>query len=140
GLDHLQRSACQPRRVLEPFGMGDAAPGRHPVYLAGPDDLLDAETVAMGDLPAEEIAYRRKADMRMRLDIGIADFFRRQVHRARMIHEDERPDHAPLAEWQDAGDLETAAKAGLARIDDQIQHGENSLEKSGPENCRLRDF
>src|SRR3546814_2419104 len=52
-------------RVVEALGMGDAAPRRHPVDLAGADDLLDAEAVAMGKLSVEEIADGRQPDMRM---------------------------------------------------------------------------
>src|SRR3954468_19447786 len=53
-LYHLQASR-QSRRVFESFGVCNAAAGSHPVYLAGPYDLLYTEAVAMRHLSAEQI-------------------------------------------------------------------------------------
>src|SRR3546814_12452736 len=79
-------------RVVEALGMGDAAPRRHPVDLAGADDLLDAEAVAMGKLSVEEIADGRQPDMRMGLHIGGAKSLRRQTQGPARVEEDGRAD------------------------------------------------
>ena len=49
--------------------MGHAAPGNHPVHLAGPDDLVGAGAVAMMEVAAKQIGDRAEAGMRMRADI-----------------------------------------------------------------------
>src|SRR3546814_8350911 len=74
--------------------MGDAAPRRHPVDLAGTNDLLDAQAVAMRDPSLEQVADGRESDVGMRPDIRVAKLVGRQVQGAGMIEEDERPDHA----------------------------------------------
>ena len=102
--------------------MRDAAARGHPVHLARPDHLLDAEAVAMRDFSAEEIADGGEADMRVRPDVGLAELFGRQVQRPGMVEEDERPDHAPLAERQDAADGKATAEIGASRVDDEIEH------------------
>src|SRR3546814_9726243 len=52
GLDAVDRSTLAPR-AFEPLRMGDAAPGGHPVDLAGPDRLFRSDTVAMHDFAIE---------------------------------------------------------------------------------------
>jgi hypothetical protein len=49
--------------------MHDAGTSGHPVHLTGVNLLADAETVAMMDLPIEQIGDRGEADMRMRPNI-----------------------------------------------------------------------
>src|SRR3546814_2266175 len=43
-----------------------------------------------------------------------------------MIEEDERPDHAALPEGEDAIHREAAAEVGLARVDHEFRHKEDS--------------
>jgi hypothetical protein len=60
-----------------------------------------------------------------------------EVGRAHVVEEDERPDHPPLDEGQDAPDLE-AAEVFAARLDHHLNH--TNLPKT-PERCiagRLR--
>src|SRR3546814_4503176 len=120
--------------------MGDAAPRRHPVDLAGADELLDAEAVAMGELSVEEIADGRQPDMRMGLHIGGAKSLRRQTQGPAMVEEDERADHAALAERQDAAHREAAAEIGLARVDDELGHGKASVLRSEEHTSELQSL
>jgi hypothetical protein len=60
--------------------------------------------------------------MRMRPDVGQTCSFRRQLHRARVVQEDEWPDHPPFRERQYAPDCQTGAQLGLAGVDDRIEH------------------
>src|SRR5579871_2967253 len=53
-LDAVDAVAIAPR-LLEAFGMGNAAARRHPVDLASTDRLLAVEAVAMNDLALEQI-------------------------------------------------------------------------------------
>ena len=60
--------------------------------------------------------------MRVRPHVRLAGQVGRQVHRAGVIEEDERPDHAPLPKRQDASDVEATAQIGRPGIDDQFKH------------------
>src|SRR5262245_14398114 len=93
---------------VESLGMGDAAPSRHPVDLAGSDRLLHAQAVAMHDLAREQIGHRGKTEMRVRPYVGAPRNIRREAHRTEMIEKDERADHAPLCERQHTANLEIA--------------------------------
>src|SRR4029078_12085136 len=53
-LDAVHRAAFG-AGALEALRMRDAAPGGHPVHLAGADRLLRAQAVAMHDLPLQPI-------------------------------------------------------------------------------------
>src|SRR3546814_16221394 len=71
--------------------------------LAGTNDLLDAQAVAMRDPSLEQVADGRESDVGMRPDIRVAKLVGRQVQGAGMIEEDERPDHAALPEGEEIG-------------------------------------
>ena len=64
--------------------------------------------------------------MGMRAHVDAAVDARRQVERADMVEEDERPHHAPLGERQHAADLETAAQVAAPLLDDHVNHGFHS--------------
>ena len=66
------------RSFFEALGMGDAAPGDHPVHFAGADRLLGADAVAMHDLAVEEIGDGRRGRLRMRPDVHAARYARRR--------------------------------------------------------------
>src|SRR5437879_155531 len=87
-LDSMQSAAFGPR-ALEPFRMGDAAPGRHPIDFTRADGLFGTQTVAVHDLAVEQIGDGGKADMRVRAYVHLARDPRREFHRAEMIEEDE---------------------------------------------------
>ena len=85
------------RQVLgRALGVDDAAPGRHPVDGAGLDPLDHAGRVAMHHRAVEQVGERRQADVRMRADVVVGAG--RDVDRAEVVEEHERPDRAPVAE------------------------------------------
>src|SRR4029078_4476672 len=108
--------------ALEALRMRDAAPGGHPVHLAGADRLLGHQAVAMHDLALEQIRERGQADVRMRAHVDAARNAGRELDRSEVIEEDEPPDTAPLAEQEHASHGE-AAEVAAARIDDEFDHG-----------------
>ena len=61
----MQRAALG-ARLLESFGMRDAAAGDHPVHFVGLDSLLHTDAVAMHDFAREQIGDGGEADVRMR--------------------------------------------------------------------------
>ena len=68
---HPGLNAAQPRSGLaqrrrRTLRVHDAAAGGHPVQLARPDDLLEAEAVAVHDLALDQPGEGRQADVRMR--------------------------------------------------------------------------
>ena len=75
----------------------------------------------MHDLAVEQIGDGRQPDMRMRPDIDRPRKAGREVHRAHVVEEDERADHAALGEGQDAPHFE-AAEVAAARFDDEFDH------------------
>ena len=88
----LARRARTGRRAL---GMDDAAPGGHQIHRARRDFLHIRQTVAMQNASVEKIGDGRKPDMGMRTHVHPLP--RRELNRAEMIVEDERPDHlAPV--------------------------------------------
>ena len=97
--------------------MHDAAPGGHPVDLAGPDRHRGAEAVAVHDLAVEQIGHRGEPDMRMRPHVHAGPGA--EFHRAEMVEEDERPHHARLRARQRAADFE-AAEIDRARHDHML--------------------
>ena len=66
------------------FGVGDAAASCHPVDVAGADDLLRAQCVAVADLPSPQEGNRGQADMWMRAHVdalaGTEDGWTHMVH------------------------------------------------------------
>src|SRR3546814_7732641 len=80
----------------------------------------------MRDPSLEQVADGRESDVGMRPDIRVAKLVGRQVQGAGMIEEDERPDHAALPEGEDAIHREAAAEVGLARVDHEFRHKEDS--------------
>ena len=106
GLQPQQRRIRLPLFVGRALRMGDAATGRHPVDLTGPDGLHRADAVAMHDLALDQPGQGGETDMRVRPDIQPPA--RRQHGRAEMIEKHERPDHAALARRQGAPHLEIA--------------------------------
>ena len=97
--------------------MDDAAPGGHPVELAGPDRQLRAERVPVHDLAVEQIGDGRQADMGMRPHIHAGP--EQELGRPHLVEEDEGADHLPLRRGQRAAHLEAAEVAG-PRHDDGL--------------------
>ena len=90
------------------FGMGDAAPRRHPIDVAGLDLLHRAQRVAVHLRAFEQIGDGGKPDMGMRPHIhALAGG---EIHRPEIIEEHEGPDAAPRRLGQDAGDDEAVAQ------------------------------
>ena len=116
GLDAVQRAALG-ARLLESLGMGDAAAGDHPVHFFGLDGLHHAHAVAMHDFAREQIGDGGEADVRMRAHVDGLRKPGREMLRADVIEEDERPDHVPARERQYAADFE-AAEIAAALVDD----------------------
>ncbi|QTK79420.1 hypothetical protein AT6N2_C1722 [Agrobacterium tumefaciens] len=112
---HGQRMAAQVFRRA--FRMHDAAPGRHQVDVAGANDKLGAETVAMLDFAVEQIGHRGKPDMRVRLDVE--RLTRLQDRRPHAVKKDERADKPPLPGRQRPAHGKTANVAG-ARNDEVL--------------------
>ena len=109
-LRRMQPTGVIGHRVL---GVDNAAPGRHQVHLAGPDDLLIPQAVAVHDLAVDHPGEGLQADVRMRPH---AQALPRPVsHRSRLIQETPGANHAPLAAGQGAADGEVLADDGGAR-------------------------
>ncbi|MCY1538793.1 hypothetical protein D9M68_743540 [compost metagenome] len=121
-LHQLQPAAGVGIGVGEALAVRDAASGRHPVHLAGSDDLQRAQAVAVRDLAAEQIAHRGQADVRVRPHVGGAVVLRRQRHRAGVVQEHEGADVAALRKGQHAPHRQAVAKVGGACIDHHFQH------------------
>ena len=118
GLDAVHAHAGSALLIRGAFGMDDAPASYHPVYCARPDRNVRANRVPVRDRAFEEIGDRRKANVRVRANVeALAG---RIVHRPEMIEEDERPDHAPLMEGEDAAHLEAAAKIAGAGVYDEV--------------------
>jgi hypothetical protein len=98
--------------------MHDAASGDHPVHVARPDRLAHAEAVLVKDFPLEKIGHCRKADMRMRPHVETRS--RRQAHRAHLVEEHERADHAALHGRQCPVDLKAVAEIARRRSNDSF--------------------
>ena len=71
------------------------------------------EAVLVKDLAFEEVGHRGKADMRMRPHVEPASG--RQAHRAHLVEEHERADHAALHGRQRAAHLEALAQVARRR-------------------------
>ncbi len=121
-LHQLQPAAGVGVGVGEALAVRDAASGRHPVHLAGADDLQRAQAVAVRDLAAEQIAHRGQADVRVRTHVGGAVVLRRQRHRAGVVQEHEGADVTALRERQHAPHLEAMTEVGGAGIDHHFEH------------------
>jgi hypothetical protein len=106
GLDAVQRAAGLAQVFRRAFGMRDAAPGGHPVYVAWMYRLHRAERIAMQYRAFEQIGDRRQTDMRMRPH-GNA-LFRREGRRPHVVEENERADHLVRMAGQQAFDGKSA--------------------------------
>ena len=73
----------------------------------------------MGDLAFEQIAYRRKSDMRMRANVGRLREFRRESRGAEVVENHKGLDHPSRDLRQDASDGE-AAKVVLMRFENEV--------------------
>ena len=131
GLDAEQIMRALSRRRARALGMCDAAPGDHPVDLAGQDELVRAQTVAMLELAAIEIGDGGEADVRMRPHVDA--LAGEKLGRSHLIEEDEGPDHLPARRRQRAAHREAAEVAG-ARDDEGLDRiggdrvGRNGIE------------
>jgi hypothetical protein len=105
GLQAMQWRAGFAQRGRGAFGMDDAAPGGHPVYVARADLLQRAQAVAMQQRALEQESHRRQADMRMRahVDAGAG----RETRRPHVVEEDEAADSALAQLRQQARDRES---------------------------------
>src|SRR5690606_16180681 len=110
------------RRTFKPFRMRDPAARGHPVHLTRTDDLLHAEAVAVRHLATEQVAHRRKADMRVRKDIQSRWRRCKVRYRTRMVHKDKRADHSAQAERQDALDFHFRRQRRRTGFDNQVEH------------------
>ena len=124
GLDAEQAVRAARGRRGGALGMGDAAPGDHPVQRAGTDDLVGAGAVAVMEVAAIEVGDGAEADMRVRPDVDALSG--QELGRPGLVEEDERPDHLPLRRRQGAPDLEAAEVAG-ARNDERLDRVEPDL-------------
>ena len=97
--------------------MADAPPGRHQVDLAGTDDLLIAEAVAVENFPGQRPGEGLQRGMRMRSDAQ--PFAARRVYRAEVIEKTPGADHAPLRARQRATDRHSLAEQRVAGRDKQ---------------------
>src|SRR5438445_7567093 len=119
-----QLKTVQPRALLASIGVGalrmdDAAPGRHPVDVAGPNRLLRAEAVPVNDLTLEGVRHRRQANMRMRRHVEPLTHREPTIH---LVEEGVGADHAARRRWKDATDGDPAEVA-RTRIDHARDHG-----------------
>src|SRR6185369_5214153 len=94
------------------LGVGDAAPGVHPVDGARVDHLRRAERVAMEELAFEQIGDGGEVDVRVWAHVETLAGF--EARRAEFIPEDEGPDHALLDGRQRAAHHEIVAE--VARL------------------------
>ena len=120
GLNSVQIVALRPR-LFKALGMGDAAPGHHPVDLAGPDRLLGPDAVAVHDLAGKDIGDGRQPDMRVGSHIDGARHAPWHVERAQMIEKHEWPDRPARGGRQDAPDVKPS-EAAAALVDHCLDH------------------
>jgi hypothetical protein len=78
--------------LVAALAVDDAGSCRHPVHVAGHDDLPRPEAVPVHDLAVEEVRHGREPDVRVRPDLDVLS--RRDVERPHVVEEHERP-HAP---------------------------------------------
>src|SRR5690606_5390071 len=97
GLDAMQMIAVR-AGMLESFAVRDTTSRGHPVDLSGADRLLVSQTVAMHHFPGKQVSDGGQADMRMRTHVGTTVDASRDVHRAHVIKEDVRANHATFRE------------------------------------------
>src|SRR5262249_15052578 len=99
--------------------MGDAFSGGHQVHRAWRNFLNIALAIAVHDAAVKQIGDGGKADMRVRPHVhALAGD---ELYRAKMIEEDEGPDHLALAVRQRATHLKSVAEVAGARDDDKFQ-------------------
>src|SRR4051812_7107245 len=89
-------------RIVGALTMGDAAPRRHPVDIAGLDFLHRAQSVAMHLRAFEQIGDGGKTDMRVGAHVDT--LAGRKIHRPEIVKEYEGADAAPRYLRQQAGD------------------------------------
>ncbi len=82
-------------RIGFAFGMGNAAPGTHPIEVARRDFKVTAQTVTMQDRALEQIGHGRQARMRMRRHINALTGL--EFDRPHMIEKHERTDGTHIA-------------------------------------------
>ncbi len=101
------------------LGMGDAAPRRHPVDVAGTDVLHAAQRVAVHLRAVEQIGDGGQPDMGMGPHIDA--LAGRKFHRPEIVEEDEGADAAPRRLRQHPGDGEAVAQ--VVALADNGDHG-----------------
>jgi hypothetical protein len=107
------------QRIL---GMNDAPTGRHQIHLAGMDDLLVAQAVAMQDFTLDHPGEGLQPDVRVGADMHAV--VRREGDRADMVEEAPGTNHTLLAIGQGAPNEHVVAKVGAAGFDsDNGAHG-----------------
>ena len=107
-LDAVHAMAARAGLRARAFAVGDAAPGCHPVDVAGADVLHRSDGVAVHLRAVEQVGDRGKADMGMGPHVNA--LAGREVHRPEIIKEDERADAAPRHLRQQAGDEKSVAQ------------------------------
>nr|GFC53153.1 hypothetical protein [Tanacetum cinerariifolium] len=116
-------AAGQRGGVFEALGVGDARAGRHPVYLAGADNLLYAQAVAVRDLAAKQVAHRAEPDVWVRQHVEGRHLGRGHQHRPGVVHKNKRPQHAPQAVGQDALHGKARREGRRPGINNEVEHG-----------------
>jgi hypothetical protein len=86
--------------------MRDAAPGHHPIDVAGTNDLVRSHAVPVLNLAKQKIRDGREPDMGVGTHVGSLPGG--HVHRPKMVKEYERTDHLALLGGKGATHLEAA--------------------------------
>src|SRR5690606_25300733 len=134
GLYPVEAVGTASRRRGGALGVGHAAPGDHPVQLAGPDDLVGPGAVAMVEVAAEQVGDGAETDVGMGPD-GDA-LAGQELRRPRLVEEDEGADHLPLGRRQGAAHLEVAEIPG-ARNDERLDRVHADVVGAAGIHCRV---
>jgi hypothetical protein len=109
-LEAEQFRASRAQLLPSPFGMHDAAPGRHPVEFARPDRQLGSERVPVHDLAVEQVGDGRQADVGMGPHVHARS--QQELGGTHLVEEDEGAHHLPLRGGQGSPHLEAAEIPG----------------------------
>ncbi|CAH1747806.1 protein of unknown function [Thauera humireducens] len=102
--------------------MGDAMSSGHQIDLAGADDLLVAQAVAVQDLALDQPGEGLQADVWVRADMHAFAWF--EVHRAGVVEKAPGADHPLLAIGERTAHEHAVAEVGAAGLDaDDRVHG-----------------
>ncbi len=97
------------------LGVNDAASGCHPVDVAGPDRLFEAETVAVQNFAFEQVGEGSETDMRVRADVD--PVAAQELGWTHMVEENKGPDRSQSRRRQDAA-YGQSAEIAISGFDD----------------------